>query len=105
MYRRRLKKPPVPSFGETLEEIGYSINDKGQLIDAQGQQYAFDLKAKDRLYQEAHGVALAEATMRHMKSRLENECGLVELAVPLGLDPDDTTTPHANVLARTLEGW
>ncbi|KAG0261306.1 hypothetical protein BG011_001132 [Mortierella polycephala] len=98
MYRRRVKKPPVPVFPETLEEMGYIINERSQIIDSSGKQYTFDLKAKNRDYQEAHSRALADVTVRSAVARMEKELGLVEAKVPFEIEKDDTTTPHANIL-------
>ncbi|KAG0291143.1 hypothetical protein BGZ98_003125 [Dissophora globulifera] len=98
MYRRRIKRHPPPVFGDTLEQMGFSIDSDGHLIDATGKRYEFDLKAKNRDYQEAHGRALGVAAMRIMLQRMENELGLIKAVVPIGIDDNDTTSPHAHIL-------
>ncbi|KAF9429208.1 hypothetical protein BGZ76_001667 [Entomortierella beljakovae] len=98
MYRRRIKKPPTPAFPDSLQEMGFTINDDGALIDSSGNQYVFDLKAKDRAYQEAHSRALGDATLRIMNKRLEDEFGFTRIKLPLGLEENDTTSPQADIM-------
>ncbi|KAF9574243.1 hypothetical protein EC968_007167 [Mortierella alpina] len=98
MYRRRVKRPPPPVFGSTLEEMGFSINERSQIVDQSGNPYKFDLKAKDREYQEAHSRALGEVTTAVVLKKLQEELGLTPIKVPFGMDEDDETSPHASIL-------
>ncbi|KAF9978425.1 hypothetical protein BGZ73_002321 [Actinomortierella ambigua] len=98
MYRRRVKKQPRPVFGESLEEFGYSISDSHGLVDSEGKQYVFDLKAPNRDYQEAHCHALTRALRRKIEERLEQEYGFVKAKIPVDLDPNDTTSPQAYIM-------
>jgi len=98
MYRRRVKRPPPPVFGSTLEEMGFSINELSQIVDKSGNPYKFDLKAKDREYQEAHSRALGEVTTAVVLRKLQEELGLTSIKVPFGMDKYDETSPHASIL-------
>ncbi|KAF8926282.1 hypothetical protein BGZ58_011321 [Dissophora ornata] len=98
MYRRRIKRPPPLVFGKTLKEMGFTINEQGQIINAAGELYKFDLKAKDREYQEAHGRALCVAATQEMRQRMEDDYGMVKVKVPLDIKDDDETSPQANIL-------
>ncbi|KAG0015849.1 hypothetical protein BGZ81_011499 [Podila clonocystis] len=106
MYRRRIKKPRAPVFGKTIQEFGFKINAIGRVVNVGPEEvpYAFDLKAKDRAYQEAHCLALTDAVLRVVRDDLAKDYGFVEMTVPLGIDKDDTTTPRAHILA-TLGAW
>ncbi|KFH69088.1 hypothetical protein MVEG_05890 [Podila verticillata NRRL 6337] len=101
MYRRRIKKPRAPVFGKSLEEFGFKINANGRVVDLSPDEvpYVFDVKAKDRAFQEAHCLALTDAVLRVVRDELAKDYGFVEMAVPLGIDKDDTTTPRAQILA------
>ncbi|CAO3566183.1 unnamed protein product [Mortierella alpina] len=98
MYRRRVKRPTPPVFGSTLEDMGFSINERSQIVDKSGNPYKFDLKAKDREYQEAHSRALGEVTTAVVLKKLQEELGLTAIKVPFGMDKDDETSPHASIL-------
>ncbi|KAF9579713.1 hypothetical protein BGW38_003918 [Lunasporangiospora selenospora] len=98
MYRKRVLKPAITTFGKTLEELGYSISEDSFLVDAQGKRYEFDLASKQRAYQEAHGRALYDALLLKVKERLKSEYGLVEQTVPLGIDETDKKSPRATIL-------
>ncbi|KAK3834387.1 MAG: hypothetical protein JOS17DRAFT_825136 [Linnemannia elongata] len=101
MYRHRVKKAPSPVFGDTLEAMQYSINEQRKLIDADGKPYVFDLKAKNRTYQEAHGRALTEVTMKVIIEQYEKEWDIVRQKVPFWIKDDDITSPQANILVST----
>ncbi|KAF9910628.1 hypothetical protein EC991_005934 [Linnemannia zychae] len=101
MYRHRVKKAPAPVFGDTLEAMQYSIGEQRKLIDAEGKLYVFDLKAKNRAYQEAHGLALARATMKIIIKQMEEECGMVRLKVPFWIKSDDEASPQASILVSS----
>ncbi|GJJ76159.1 hypothetical protein EMPS_08518 [Entomortierella parvispora] len=98
MYRRVIRKPPPPVFPTDLAGFGYTLNDKSRLVDAEGKEYTFNLKAKNRDYEEAHGRALCDVVVQIMVKRMEEEFGLVRKIVPLGFSPEDTTLPHAHIL-------
>ncbi|KAF9086072.1 hypothetical protein BGX27_003274 [Mortierella sp. AM989] len=74
MYRRRVKKPPPQVFPDTLEELGFTINNEGLLIDE------------------------SDATLRVMNKRLEDEFDLIKLKVPLDIKESDNTSPQANIM-------
>jgi len=40
-----------------------------------------------------------DAVLRVVREELVKEYGFVEMAVPLGIDKHDTTTPRAHILA------
>ncbi|KAG0231716.1 hypothetical protein BGW42_008668 [Actinomortierella wolfii] len=98
MYRRRVKRQPKPVFGETLEEFGYSINNSECLVDSEGKNYVFDLKAPNRDYQEAHCHALTRAVRKKIEDRLAKEYGFIKATIPVGLDPDDAKSPQAYIM-------
>ncbi|KAF8953736.1 hypothetical protein BGZ52_004569 [Haplosporangium bisporale] len=77
MYRRRIKKPRAPVFGKSLEEFGFKINANGRVVD----------------------LSPDDAVLRVVRDELAKDYGFVEMAVPLGIDKDDTTTPRAQILA------
>ncbi|KAG0277566.1 hypothetical protein BGZ96_002820 [Linnemannia gamsii] len=101
MYRHRVKKAPSPVFGDTLETLQYTINEQRLLNDADGNPYVFNLKAKNRAYQEAHGRALSDAVMKVIIKQMEKECDIVRQTVPFWIKDDDTTSPQANLLMST----
>ncbi|KAK3805845.1 MAG: hypothetical protein J3Q66DRAFT_359841 [Benniella sp.] len=98
MYRRRVVRPPAHTFPESLEELGFHIDENNQVIDSSGKPYEFDLKARDRDYQEAHSRALGDAIMRKMLKRMDDEFNLIKAKVPIGIDDNDTTSPQAHIL-------
>ncbi|KAF9086655.1 hypothetical protein BGX29_001293 [Mortierella sp. GBA35] len=98
MYRHRVKKAPTPVFADTLAGMGYTINEERKLIDTEGKPYLFDLKAKNRAYQEAHGRALAEAAVKAIIKQMEDECDIVRKKIPFWIDDKDTTSPQASIL-------
>ncbi|KAG0362459.1 hypothetical protein BG005_005472 [Podila minutissima] len=106
MYRRRIKKLRAPVFGKTIEEFGFKINANGRVVDVSPDEvpYVFDLKAKDRAFQEAHCLALTDAVLRVVRDDFAKDYGFIEMTVPLGIDKDDTSTPRAHILA-TLGSW
>ncbi|KAF9157605.1 hypothetical protein DFQ27_007240 [Actinomortierella ambigua] len=98
MYRRRVKKQPKPVFGESLEDFGYSIDKSSGLVDSEGKQYVFDLKAPNRDYQEAHCHALTRAVRRKIEDRLAQDYGFVKATIPVGLDATDSVSPQAYIM-------
>ncbi|KAF9136317.1 hypothetical protein BGW39_000033 [Mortierella sp. 14UC] len=98
MYRHRVKKAPSPVFGDTIEAMQYTINEQRKLIDAQGKPYVFNLKSKNRMYQEAHGLALTKAAMKIVIKQMEEECGMMRQKVPFWIKDDDETSPQASIL-------
>ncbi|KAG0245464.1 hypothetical protein BGW41_000091 [Actinomortierella wolfii] len=103
MYRRRVKRQPKPVFGETLEEFGYSINNSECLVDSEGKNYVFDLKAPNRDYQEAHCHALTRAVRKKIEDRLAKEYGFIKATIPVGLDPNDAKSPQAYIMLSMQE--
>ncbi|KAK3833586.1 MAG: hypothetical protein J3R72DRAFT_424855 [Linnemannia gamsii] len=98
MYRHRIKKTPSPVFGDTLEAMQYTFDEQRKLIGTNGQPYVFDLKAKNRIYQEAHGLALTKAAMKVIIKQMQEECGMVRRKVPFWIKDDDETSPQASIL-------
>ncbi|KAF9925468.1 hypothetical protein FBU30_004748 [Linnemannia zychae] len=98
MYRHRIKKAPSPVFSDTLEGMQYAISDQRKIVGTDGKPYVFDLKAKNRLYHEAHGRALAEAVMRVIIKQMEDELDIIRQKTPFWIKDDENTSPHANIL-------
>ncbi|KAF9363231.1 hypothetical protein BGX34_004579 [Mortierella sp. NVP85] len=74
MYRRRVIRPPAHTFPESLEELGFRIDENNQVVDS------------------------SDAIMRKMLKRMDDEFNLIKVKVPIGIDENDTTSPQAHIL-------
>ncbi|GBC10298.1 hypothetical protein RclHR1_00950035 [Rhizophagus clarus] len=93
MFKKKKTKKEVPVFPRDIKALGYCIDEKGQLRTLEtGEPYKFEVKEKDKAYNEALYDALLETIGDWVQEKLQNECGMVRTILPLGATENDIHT-------------
>ncbi|RHZ79603.1 hypothetical protein Glove_143g9 [Diversispora epigaea] len=84
MFRRKKEKKPVWNLPRDLTELGYLINEEGQLRTIKDNEpYVFDLKEK--AYNEALYDVLIDLLGEWVEEKLVSDVGMLRILLPLGV--------------------
>ncbi|EXX77469.1 hypothetical protein RirG_023450 [Rhizophagus irregularis DAOM 197198w] len=93
MFKKKRTKKEVHVFPRDLKELGYCIDEEGQLKTiVGGEPYKFEVREKDKAYNEALYDAILETIGDWVQDTLQKKFGMVRALLPIGVTESDVHT-------------
>ncbi|RIA95330.1 Arb2 domain-containing protein [Glomus cerebriforme] len=92
MFKKKKTKKTAYEFPRNLKELGYCIDGEGKLKTLGGEPYKFEVKEKDKAYNEGLYDVLIELISDWIQESLQKDHGMVRTLLPLGASETDIHT-------------